>query len=163
MRMWGLFKRIELDIKRLWKLEVQTADCCKDTIPSFKQFSMIVALIHQYDSHGLLLQLFPICNDVRHAVLSYGNLTAIYPLTKDIRGSFVWAGLLAYGIELLLEVLDLLTVLFDIAFILIVDSLHDLLHLKLVAHHRLCPPPLAARLEDVNTSALGCYLYEQDS
>ena len=42
-----MVKRIILEIKGLGKLEVKTADCCKDTIPSFKKFSTIVALIHQ--------------------------------------------------------------------------------------------------------------------
>ena len=75
-----MVKRIILEIKGLGKLEVKTADCCKDTIPSFKQISMIVALIHQYDSHWLFMHLFSVPNDVGHSVLSYGNFAAIYPL-----------------------------------------------------------------------------------
>ena len=114
------------------------------------------ALIHLYDSHGLLKQLLSVRNDVRHAVLSYGNLTAIYPLTKDIGSTFVLAGFLAQGVQLLLKIRYTLTLLFDLAVVLVIDGIHDLLHLKLVAHHSLCPPPLATRLEDLYTSALGC-------
>jgi len=75
-----LVKRIILEIKGLGKLEMQTADCCKDTIPSFKQISMIVALIHQYDSHWLFVHLFSVPNDVGHTVLSDGDFTAVDPL-----------------------------------------------------------------------------------
>ena len=102
------------------------------------------------------MQLFSILNNVRHAVFSYGNLTAIYPLAKDIGSTFVLAGFLAQGVQLLLKILYTLTLLFDFAVVLVIDGIHDLLHLKLVAHHSLCPPPLATRLEDVYTSALGC-------
>ena len=114
-----------------------------------------------YDSHALFLHRFFVPNDVRHTILSYGDLTALYPLANDIRGAFVCAGLLVHGIDLLLEVLNLLTLQFDLAFVLVVDSLHDLLHLELFTHISLCPPPLATRFEDVNTSALCCYEYER--
>ena len=81
-------------------------------------------------------------------------------MANDIRGAFVCAGLLVQGIKLLLEVLNLLALLFDLAFVLVVDSVHDLLHLELVTHHRLRPPTLASSLEDVHTPAFGCYGYE---
>ena len=143
-------------MKDLCKLEVKTTDYRKDTIPSLKQLSMIFALIHLYDSHWLFVQLFSVHDNVRHAVLSYGNLTAIYPLAKDICSPFVLTGFLAQGVQLLLKIRYTLTLLFDLAVVLIIDGIHDLLHFKLVAHHSLCPPPLATRLEDVYTSALGC-------
>ena len=143
-------------MKYLCKLEVKTTDYRKDTIPSFKQLSMIFGLIHLYDSHWLFVQLFSVHDNVRHAVLSYGNFTAIYPLAKDICSPFVLTGFLAQGVQLLLKIRYTLTLLFDLAVVLLIDGIHDLLHFKLVAHHSLCPPPLATRLEDVYTSALGC-------
>ena len=107
------------------------------------------------------MQLLSVRYDVWHAVLSYGNVPAIYPLTKDISSTFVLAGFLAQGVQLLLKIRYTLTLLFDLAVVLIIDGIHDLLHLKLVAHHSLCPPPLATRLEDMYTSALGCYQYNK--
>ena len=82
-------------------------------------------------------------------------------MANDIRGAFVCAGLLVQGIKLLLEILYLIAVIFDLAFVLVVDGLHDLLHLELFTHISLCPPPFATRFENVNTSALGCYEYER--
>ena len=117
--------------------------------------------MHQYGSHGLFLHRLFVPNDVRHAVLSYGDLAALYTLANDIRGAFVCAGLLVQGIKLLLEVLNLLALLFDLAFVLVVDGLHDLLHLELFTHISLCPPPFATRFKNMNTSALRCYEYER--
>ena len=57
--------------------------------------------------------------------------------------------------------LYLIAVIFDLAFVLVVDGLHYLLHLELFTHISLCPPPFATRFENVNTSALGCYEYER--
>ena len=114
------------------------------------------ALIHLYDSQWLFVQLFSVHDNVRHAVLSYGNFTAIYPLAKDICSPFVLTGFLAQGVQLLLKIRYTLTLLFDLAVVLLIDGIHDLLHLKLVSHHSLCPPPLATRLENMYTSALGC-------
>ena len=135
--------------------------CLRFTIPTWNHDSKEVIQSYLYDSHGLFLHRFFVPNDVRHTVLSYGDLTALYPLANDIWGAFVCAGLLVHGIDLLLEVLNLLTLQFDLAFVLVVDSLHDLLHLELFTHISLCPPPFATRLEDVNTSALCCYEYER--
>ena len=70
------------------------------------------------------------------------------------------ASLLAKGVQLLLKVLNALALLFDLALVFVVDGVHDLLHIELVTHHGLCSPPLASCLEDVYTSALGCYQYE---
>ena len=82
-------------------------------------------------------------------------------MANYIRGTLVCAGLLVQGTKLLLEALNLLALLFDLAFVLVVDGLHDLLHLELFTHISLCPPPFATRLQDVNTSALRCYEYER--
>ena len=70
---------------------------------------------------------------------------------------------MAQCVELLLEILDLLTLLFHLAVILVVHSVHDLLHLVLVTHHRLCAFSLASCLEDMNTPALSCYEYVRDT
>ena len=78
-------------------------------------------------------------------------------MAEDTGCALVLAGLLAEGVELLLEVLDPLTLLFDLAVVLVVDGVHDLLHLELVAHLRLGAFSLAPRLEDVHTPALGRY------
>ena len=61
---------------------------------------------------------------------------------------------------MLLKVLNMLALLFHLALVFVVDSVHDLLHLVLVTHLGLSSPPLATRLEDMHTSALGCYHYE---
>ena len=156
-----MVKRNKLRMNYICRLQVQNADCRKDTIHSCKQFCMKDALIHLYDSHWLLKQLLSVRNDVRHTVLSYGNLTAIYPLPQDIGSTFVLAGFLAQGVQLLLKIRYTRTLLFDFAVVFFIDGIHDLLHLKLVAHHSLCPPPLATRLEDMYTSALGCYQYNK--
>ena len=103
------------------------------------------------------MQLLSIRYDVRHAVVSNGDLATINPLPKDVGSAFVLAGLLAQGVQLLLKVLYALALLFDLAVVLVVDGVHDLLHLELVTHHRLSPPPLATCLKDVYTSSLGCY------
>ena len=87
---------------------------------------------------------------------THGNVPANYPLTKDIGSTFVLAGFLAQGIQLLLKIRYMLTLFFDLAVVFVIDGIHDLLHLKLVAHHSLCPPPLATRLKDMYTSTLGC-------
>ena len=84
-------------------------------------------------------------------------------MAEDTSCALVLAGLLAEGVELLLKVLDLRTLLFHLAIVLVVDGVHDLLHLELVAHHSLCPPPLATRLEDVHTPAFSCCQYERDT
>ena len=68
---------------------------------------------------------------------------------------------MAQCVELLLEVLDMLALLFHLAVILVVHSVHDLLHLELVTHHRLGAFSLASCLEDMNTPALSCYEYER--
>ena len=78
-------------------------------------------------------------------------------MAEDAGGALVLAGLLAEGVELLLEVLYALALLFDLAVVLVVDGVHDLLHLELVAHLRLGAFSLAPRLEDVHTPALGRY------
>ena len=122
---------------------------------------MRAALSQQHDSHWFPKQIFSVRYDVWHTVFSYGNLAAIYPLPKDFGSTFILTGFLAQRVQLLLKVLYVFTLLFDLAVVLVVDGFHDLLHLKLVAHHSLCPPPLATRLEDVYTPALGCYQYEQ--
>ena len=101
--------------------------CLRSTVPTWKHDSKEVAQSYLYDSHGLFLHRFFVPNDVRHTVLSYGDLTALYPLANDIRGAFVCAGLLVQGIKLLLEILYLIAVIFDLAFVLVVDGLHDLL------------------------------------
>ena len=61
----------------------------------------------------------------------------------------------------MLKVLYTLALLFDLAFVLVVDGVHDLLHLELVAHLRLGAFSFASRLEDVHTPALGCYEHER--
>ena len=81
-------------------------------------------------------------------------------MPQDFGSTFVLAGFLAQRVQLLLKVLYAFTLLFDLAVVLY-KGFHDLLHLELVAHHSLCPPPLATRLEDVYTPALGCYKYEK--
>ena len=70
------------------------------------------------------------------------------------------ASLLAKGVQLLLKVLNVLALLFDLAFVLVVDSIHDLLYLVLVTHLRLCSPPLTTCFQDVHASALSCYHIE---
>ena len=89
--------------------------------------------------------------------MSYGDLAAVNPLAEDTGCALVLAGFLAEGVELLLEVLYALALLFDLTVILVIDGVHDLLHLKLVAHLRLGAFSLAPRLEDVHTPALGRY------
>ena len=122
-----------------------------------KHISIISELSHLCNSHGLFRQIFPVSYDVRHAILSNGNFAAINPLPQDVSSPFILAGLLAQGVQLLLKVLYALALLFDLAVVLVVDGVHDLLHLELVTHHRLSSPPLATCLEDVYTSSLGCY------
>ena len=124
---------------------------------------MTDALTPLYVSHGLLQHILTVLDDVWHAVVSNGDFTAVYPLAQDTSCSFILAGLVAQCIELLLEALDLLALLFHLAFILVVHSVHDLLHLVLVTHHRLCAFSLASCLEDMHTSALSCYEYERDT
>ena len=78
-------------------------------------------------------------------------------MAEDAGGALVLAGLLAEGVELLLEVLYALALLFDLTVVLVIDGVHDLLHLKLVAHLRLGAFSFASRFENVHTPALGCY------
>ena len=84
-------------------------------------------------------------------------------MAEDTSCALVLAGLLAEGVELLLKVLDLRTLLFHLAIVLVVDGVHDLLHLKLVAHLRLCAFSFASRFEDVHAPALGCYEHERNT
>ena len=90
-------------------------------------------------------------------------MTTIYPLAKDTSCPFILAGLVAQCAELLLEGLDMLALLLHLAVILVVHSVHDLLHLVLVTHHRLGAFSLATCLEDMHTPALSCYEYERDT
>ena len=84
-------------------------------------------------------------------------------MAEDTSCALVLAGLLAEGVELLLKVLDLRTLLFHLAIVLVVDGVHDLLHLELVAHLRLCAFSFASRLEDVHTPTLGCFEHERNT
>ena len=84
-------------------------------------------------------------------------------MAEDTGCALVLAGLLAEGVELLLKVLDSLTLLFHLAIVLVVDGVHDLLHLELVAHHRLSPFSFTPCLEDMHTPAFSCYQYERDT
>ena len=124
---------------------------------------MTDALISLYASHGLLQHILAVLDDIWHAVVSNGDFAAIYPLAQDTSCPFILAGLVAQCVELLLEVLDLLTLLFHLAVILVVHGVHDLLHLELVTHHRLSALSLASCLEDMHTPAFSCYEYERDT
>ena len=84
-------------------------------------------------------------------------------MAEDTGCALVLAGLLAEGVEQLLKVLYTRTLLFHLAIILVVDGLHDLFHLELVAHLRLGAFSFASRLEDVHTPALGCYEHERNT
>ena len=118
-------------------------------------------MLHLHVSHGLLQRILAVLDDVWHTVLSYGDLAAVNPLAEDTGCALVLAGLLAEGVELLLKVLDLRTLLFHLAIVLVVDGVHDLFHFELVAHLRLGAFSFASRLEDVHTPALGCYEHER--
>ena len=84
-------------------------------------------------------------------------------MAEDTGCALVLAGLLAEGVELLLKVLDLRTLLFHLAIVLVVDGVHDLFHFELVAHLRLGAFSFASRLEDVHTPAFSCCQYERDT
>ena len=112
-------------------------------------------------SHGLLKLLFSITNDVGHSVIANLNLPTFNPLTKDIGCTFVLTRFLTHIIELFLKAHNVIALLFHLAVILVVDGIHDLLQLKLIAHLRLCSPPFAPCLQNVNTSTLGCYQNKQ--
>ena len=122
-----------------------------------KHISIISELSHLCNSHGLFRQIFPVSYDVRHAILSNGNFAAINPLPQDVSSPFILAGLLAQGVQLLLKVLYKLALLFDLAFVLIINGIHNLFHFVLVTHLRLCPSSLAACFQDMHTSAFGCF------
>ena len=96
-----------------------------------------------------------VANDVRLTVLIDGNCSTLYPHAQDVGGALVIACFLADGVQLLLEVLDALSLLRDLHLVLAVDDVHELLRLVLLAHLRLPPPALATRLEDVDATALG--------
>ena len=114
-------------------------------------------------SHGLLKLLFSITNDVGHSVIANLNLPTFNPLTKDIGCTFVLTRFLTHIIELFLKAHNVIALLFHLAVILVVHSVHDLLHLVLVTHHRLGAFSLASCLEDMHTPALSCYEYERDT
>ena len=96
-----------------------------------------------------------VANDVRLAVFVDCDRAALNPHAQDVGGALVIACFLADGVQLLLEVLDALSLLRDLHLVLAVDDVHELLRLVLLAHLRLPPPALATRLEDMDTTALG--------
>ena len=118
-------------------------------------------LLRFFESHRLLRQILPVTNNVRHAILSNCDFTAVNPLSQYICCSFVLACFLTQSVELLFKILDSIALFFDLAIIFVIDSVHDLLHLKLVTHFCLSSSSLASCLEDMHTSALGCYQNKQ--
>ena len=67
---------------------------------------------------------------------------------------------MAQSVELLLKIKDVIALLFHLAVIFVVDCIHNLLQLELIAHLCLRSPPFTSCFHDVNTSTLGCYEYE---
>ena len=74
------------------------------------------------DSHGLLLLFFLVANDVRLAVLVDGNCSTLDPHAQDVGSALVLARLHADGVQLLLEVLDALSLLLNLFLVLMVDD-----------------------------------------
>ena len=70
---------------------------------AYEEQSILKCLI---ESHLLIKQLLSIANDIWHTVLSDCDFTAVDPLPQDIGSTFVRAGILAQGVQLLLKVLD---------------------------------------------------------
>ena len=124
-------------------------------------WTLFVSTLLVRRSHWLFSELFPVADDVRHAVFGDCNLATINPLAQNCCSSLVVARLTGQGVQLLLKVLDALGLLFDLLGVLAVDCFHDLLSLELVAHLGLPPPSLAAGLEDVDAAPLGRYDQKQ--
>ena len=113
-------------------------------------------------SHGLLLLLLLVANDVRLAVLVDGHCSTLDPHAQDVGSALVMARLHADGVQLLLEVLDALGLLLDLFLVFVVDGVHELLGLVLLAHLRMLPPPFTAGLQDVDAAPLrSCYEIER--
>ena len=119
--------------------------------------------LYTVQSHWLLLLLFPVANDVRHAILSDHNFTAVNPLTQNISSTFILAGILTHGVELLFKILNTITLFFDLAIIFLIDRIHNLLHLELILHLYLCSSSLAPRFQNMHTSSLGCCQDKNDT
>ena len=114
------------------------------------------------DSHRLLLLFLLVADDVRLAVLVDGNCSTLDPHAQDVGSTLVLARLHADGVQLLLEVLDALGLLRHLHLVLAIHDVHKLLCFVLVAHLRLPSPSLAARLQDVDTTTLGCCAQRRD-
>ena len=106
-------------------------------------------------SHGHLLLLFKVAYNVGPAVLADGNSPTVDPHADNISGTFIVTRLLGDCVQLLLEVLNAFSLLLNLQLVLAVNYVHELLCCVLVLHLRLPPPSLAARLQDVNATALG--------
>ena len=116
---------------------------------------MKAALYHKTESHGDLRLILSIANDIWHAIGSDNDFSAFNPLPQNVSCAFIVTCFLTHGIELILETLDAFALVFDLALVLVIDCIHDLLNLVLVAHLSLGSPPLASCLQDVDTSSLG--------
>ena len=75
-----------------------------------KSLALLLAVV----SHRLLGHLVAIANDIGHTFTIDGNLTFINPLPQDVCRSFVLTCRLTHGIELGLEVLNDVALLFDL-------------------------------------------------
>lgn len=111
-------------------------------------------------SNGVIWHIVCIVYDVWHAALVHSNFSISYPLLDTLRGPLSLLSKLIQFRQLLFEGLYVITLIsqFWLAFMDII--LQGVLISLLRWQFDLSPSSLACRLEDMNTSALHCYIEE---
>ena len=105
--------------------------------------------------HAQITQVIRVVDNVRHMILIYCNFASINPVLDELGRIFSLISNLFHFSQLLFERLDVIELVSDLRVLLLLVSFHSIVECLLNTHQALRTSPLAARLEDVNTTALG--------
>ena len=90
-------------------------------------------------------------------ILIYCHFASINPVLDELGRIFSLISNLFHFSQLLFERLDVIELVSDLRVLLLLVSFHSIIECLLNTHQALGTSPLAARLEDVNTTALVGY------